>query len=135
MIDYKTGSAPSHADVKSGLASQLPLYAMAVERLVMPAGDATFLDAGYWSLPKDGFRGVKLGGWDDYRAAMVEFVLALVGELRRGVFPSSRRTRVRAAVRLRTDLPRPRGPLGPQGLERPPQPGDPPAMSAAGQPR
>ena len=87
VIDYKTGSNPSPADVKSGLASQLPLYAMAVEELALPAGATGFLDAGYWSLPKDGFKGVKLEAWDDFRAAMVEFVLAMVRELRRGVFP------------------------------------------------
>ena len=87
VIDYKTGAAPSPGDVKSGLASQLPLYAMAVEQLVMPAGDAAFLDAGYWSLPKDGFKGVKLEAWEDFRARVVDFVLALVGELRHGVYP------------------------------------------------
>ena len=87
IIDYKTGSHPSPADVKSGLASQLPLYAMAVERLVLADGHAEFLDAGYWSLPGKGFQGVKLGDWADFRERVVEFVLALVGELRRGVFP------------------------------------------------
>ena len=87
VIDYKTGANPTAADVRSGLASQLPLYAMAVERLVLPSGDVAFLDAGYWSLPKDGFKGVKLDSWEDYRDRMVGFVLAMVGELRRGVFP------------------------------------------------
>jgi len=87
VIDYKTGSNPSPADVKSGLASQLPLYAMAVERLVLPSGGSAFLDAGYWSLPKDGFRGVKLDAWDRYRDRLTGFILAMVGELRRGVFP------------------------------------------------
>lgn len=87
VIDYKTGSNPTDAQVRSGLASQLPLYAMAVERLVLPSGGVAFLDAGYWSLPKDGFKGVKLHDWDDYRARMIDFVLDMVAELRRGVFP------------------------------------------------
>jgi len=87
VIDYKTGSNPSPADVKSGLASQLPLYAMAVEQLVLSSGEVAFLDAGYWSLPKDGFRAVKLDAWDDYRGRLTRFILAMVGELRRGVFP------------------------------------------------
>ena len=87
IIDYKTGSNPTPAEVKSGLASQLPLYAMAVEELVLKGDQTPFHDSGYWSLPKDGYKSVKLGDWPDYRARMIGFVLAMVAELRRGVFP------------------------------------------------
>ena len=87
VIDYKTGANPSQGDVKSGQASQLPLYAMAVEELVLPSEGVDFLDAGYWSLSKEGFKPVKLDGWDDFRGAVVEFVEAMVGKLRGGVFP------------------------------------------------
>ena len=52
-----------------------------------PTEKSPFLDAGYWSLPKDGFKGVKLDAWEDYRAAVIDFVLRMVTELRRGVFP------------------------------------------------
>ena len=91
VIDYKTGSNPSPGDVKSGQASQLPLYALAVEQLVLLDEGADFLDAGYWSLPKDGFKGVKLDNWPDFRAGVVEFVGDLVGKLREGVFPIASR--------------------------------------------
>ena len=87
VIDYKTGANPSQGDVKSGQASQLPLYAMAVEKLVLLEEGTEFLDAGYWSLSKEGFKPVKLDGWDGFREAVGEFVEAMVGKLRGGVFP------------------------------------------------
>jgi hypothetical protein len=65
----------------------LPLYALAVERLVFPDGDFTFQDAGYWSLPKDGYRNVKVKDWEAFRDHLIAFVLDLVSELRAGSFP------------------------------------------------
>ena len=42
VIDYKSGSVPSSTDVKQGEMLQLPLYAMAVERLLFQdGGDGT----------------------------------------------------------------------------------------------
>lgn len=87
VIDYKTGSNPSSKDVKSGLASQLPLYALAIEQLVFPGGECEFEDAGYWSLSKNGFKSAKLEDWPAYRELLIQFVLGLVAELRNGAFP------------------------------------------------
>ena len=87
VIDYKTGSHPSKGDVQSGLASQLPLYAMAVERLLGADGDRHFDGAGYWSLPKDGYKGIKFDDWSAYRDRLESFILALVDKLREGTFP------------------------------------------------
>jgi ATP-dependent helicase/nuclease subunit B len=87
VIDYKTGSSPSGQDVLAGLASQLPLYALAVEQLLFPDGGPEFGDAGYWSMPKDGFKAVRIKEWSDYRDRLMTFVVDLVSKLREGQFP------------------------------------------------
>jgi ATP-dependent helicase/nuclease subunit B len=95
VIDYKSGSAPGVGDVKSGLALQLPLYALAVERTGL-AEEAS--DFGYWSLKSDGFRAVKLGkqgeesqAWHTYRERLEDYVVELVDWLRQAMFPVSPR--------------------------------------------
>ena len=87
VIDYKTGSHPGRIDVHSGLASQLPLYAMAVERLIGEEGEHHFDGAGYWSLKGDGYKGLKFDDWSAYRDRLERFILALVDRLREGEFP------------------------------------------------
>ncbi len=87
VIDYKTGSNPSGRDVKVGLASQLPLYALAVEQLIFPDGDHSLGGIGYWSLGGDGYKPVRIKEWQAYRELLMDFIVALVGQLREGQFP------------------------------------------------
>jgi hypothetical protein len=56
VIDYKTGPSPGKAALKAGLALQLPLYALAVERILLAEQAAAPLDVGYWGLAADGFK-------------------------------------------------------------------------------
>ncbi len=87
VIDYKTGSNPSAKDVQAGLASQLPLYALAVERLGL-APEAARLDGfGYWSLPKSGYKRIPTPDWAGYSLRLSAYIVALVGRLREGKFP------------------------------------------------
>ena len=127
IIDYKSGSCPSKKDVKEALYLQLPLYAMAVERIILAgdgdkAGDATALhDVGYWGLRGDGYKPIPLPAWPEDQVRLEEFVVAIVALLRHGEFPvSSRKTecaqrceysavcrveQVRAAGKRRDDVP------------------------------
>jgi ATP-dependent helicase/nuclease subunit B len=86
VIDYKSGSVPSSTEVKQGEMLQLPLYAMAVERLLFANESTGLFDIGYWSLKKDGFKSIAFESWDRDQEALVAHVLALVDQLRRGVF-------------------------------------------------
>jgi hypothetical protein len=86
VIDYKTGSCPSKKDVRSAAYVQLPLYALAVERLVLKAEGFGLHDVGYWGLKKDGFKPIPLAAWEEDRAALEAYVVAVVNQLRRGVF-------------------------------------------------
>lgn len=86
VIDYKTGSCPSTKDVKNFLMVQLPLYAMAVERLGLAGEGAALRDVGYWALRDKGFKRIDLDDWPGVRARLEAEVLAAVGRLREGVF-------------------------------------------------
>lgn len=86
VIDYKSGTAPTPTEVKYGEMLQLPLYAMAVEQLLFQHGTAALADLGYWSLKKDGYKPISFASWDEDRKALLEHVLALIADLRRGVF-------------------------------------------------
>lgn len=86
VIDYKTGPCPSKTDVRNHVMVQLPLYAMAFERLER-AGETTGLhDVGYWSLRGDGFKPIRIEDWPAHREALERAVLEAVARLRRGVF-------------------------------------------------
>ena len=92
VIDYKSGKVPTSKDVKQGEMLQLPLYAMAALKLLFPNEPAGLFDLGYWSLKKDGFKAISFASWDDDKKALAAYVLALVDELRRGVFVVQSRT-------------------------------------------
>ncbi|MEO6810369.1 MAG: PD-(D/E)XK nuclease family protein, partial [Isosphaeraceae bacterium] len=98
IIDYKTGYSPNKPDVDAGLALQLPLYALAVERLALAGEAASPADVGYWSLSEKGYKSVKtmtpiakakaeLETWETFREALETYVLALVTHLRAARFP------------------------------------------------
>jgi ATP-dependent helicase/DNAse subunit B len=86
VIDYKTGSVPSLADVKRGEMLQLLIYAMAVERLMVPNDTVVPLGAGYWGLKKDGYREFTFPDWPKVKQDLEEHVLAVVDRMRQGVF-------------------------------------------------
>jgi ATP-dependent helicase/nuclease subunit B len=99
VIDYKSGPCPTAGDIAAGLALQLPLYALAVERIILSGLGATPLDAGYWALRDKGYRAAlkmaapgagdakALERWESYRQGLEAYVLALVGRLRQAAFP------------------------------------------------
>ncbi|MBS0205092.1 MAG: PD-(D/E)XK nuclease family protein [Planctomycetes bacterium] len=58
VIDYKTGSPPrtNDAELETGRAIQLALYAVAIRRLQLAGLDAQPYQMGYWSLKATGFK-------------------------------------------------------------------------------
>ncbi len=100
VIDYKTGSVPSRKKLEEGLALQLPLYAMAVERALSAEENPRAIDAGYWALRGKGYAPLvtlaeyrdgdlfSREGWKPGPDRIVRFVLDLVDRLRRGMLPA-----------------------------------------------
>lgn len=86
VIDYKSGSCPSKKDVKASIYLQLPLYALAVERVVLDPGEAALHDVGYWGLATTGFKPIVLKDWSRDRDALEAFVTSVVAQLRGGGF-------------------------------------------------
>jgi RecB family exonuclease len=86
VIDYKSGSVPSSTEVKHAEMLQLPLYAIAVERLLFAGATAGLFDLGYWSLRDEGYRPIAFESWESDQETLTAFVLDLVDEVRRGVF-------------------------------------------------
>src|SRR5207245_2377720 len=86
VIDYKTGSCPSGESVKNLVMVQLPLYALAVERLAMVDEGAAMHDLGYWALKDGGYKKVKLGEWTVERSRLESKVLETAARLRSGLF-------------------------------------------------
>jgi hypothetical protein len=86
VIDYKTGSPPASRDVLSFLMVQLPLYALAVERLALAGDGASPRDVGYWDLRKEGFKRIDLKDWPGSKARLEAVALDAVARLRSGLF-------------------------------------------------
>lgn len=99
IIDYKSGAGPSRRDVEDGLALQLPLYAMAAQRLAFLDETVEPLDAGYWSISRSGFSAAVAMGklqdggvspvdrWGPFWSAVERYVLQMVDRLRAGDVP------------------------------------------------
>ena len=99
VIDYKSGSIPPPKEVESGLALQLPLYAMAAERVLFSDSGKAPLDAAYWGLKKDGFAKRRTmskldsvsadieSQWRTFSSELEQYILDLVDRSRSGDFP------------------------------------------------
>jgi ATP-dependent helicase/nuclease subunit B len=107
VIDYKTGRATNYqsSQVERFEKLQLPLYALAVERVLLKDGPTRPLGLAYWlvtdSGPKpmlpSGKRSVlswlsDSGKWKRFRTQLETWVTSLVGHIRAGDFPLSPRS-------------------------------------------
>ncbi|MGO9814618.1 MAG: PD-(D/E)XK nuclease family protein, partial [Isosphaeraceae bacterium] len=86
VIDYKTGSVPSLAEVKRGEMLQLLLYAMAVEKLILSDDAARPTGVGYWGLKKEGYKEITFPDWQQVKNELETHVLGVVDRIRNGVF-------------------------------------------------
>ncbi len=86
VIDYKSGSGPSATEVRKARLLQLPLYAMAVEQIILADELVQLRDVGYWALRTDGYRPIVFDEWTAVQQALESYIAELVSRLRRGVF-------------------------------------------------
>jgi ATP-dependent helicase/DNAse subunit B len=87
VIDYKTGSCPPARDVRELVMVQLPLYALAVERLSLLGETGGLADLGYWALRDGGYKKIKLdGNWPAERERLEARVVETAERLRSGLF-------------------------------------------------
>jgi RecB family exonuclease len=86
VIDYKSGAGPSPTEVIKARLLQLPLYAMAVERIILREEAVSLRDVGYWALRKEGYRPIVFEEWEAVQSALETYVAELVGRLRQGIF-------------------------------------------------
>jgi ATP-dependent helicase/nuclease subunit B len=106
IIDYKTGRAASYtaAELARFEKLQLPLYALAVERVFFPGRKARPLGLAYWLVTDTGPKTVShnarqaLGWlndpkkWSAFRKQLEEWVATVVGRIRDGHFPLAPRS-------------------------------------------
>ena len=86
VIDYKTGTPPAKKDVTGLLMVQLPLYALAVEKLALAGESASPRDVGYWDLKDKGYSRIDLKDWDALKTRLEAAVIEAVARLRSGLF-------------------------------------------------
>lgn len=103
ILDYKTGRKKklSEADLAAGLALQLPIYALAVQELLMIDRRAKPWRVGYWYLKEKGFESeglpqcfsgsdeglLETDAWRELRGKLLGRVVTLVRSVRGGMFP------------------------------------------------
>ena len=105
IIDYKSGREVKlkHEKVCSGHQLQLPLYALAAERLLLAEQNAVALATGYWNIQGKGFQTKKGGSlivrelaqgqlqssadWRRLEPEILQRVQGIIREIRQGHFP------------------------------------------------
>jgi hypothetical protein len=100
VIDYKSaGGGYTKADVLSGRALQLTLYALAAEQVLLAKTGAVPWQFGYWFVAGDGFKKTLVlheidqdrlrpsEAWQALRAGMERRIVSLVRGIRGGEFP------------------------------------------------
>ncbi len=103
ILDYKTGRKKklSEEDLAAGLALQLPIYALAVQELLMIDRRAKPWRVGYWYVKEKGFECEGLpqcftsgdaglqetDAWRELRGTLLARVVTLVRSVRGGMFP------------------------------------------------
>jgi ATP-dependent helicase/DNAse subunit B len=100
VIDYKTGRAANYsaAQVEKFEKLQLPLYALAVERVLLKDRRARPLGVAYWLVTDTGHkpmlpsRFADASKWERFRGQLEAWVATLVGRIRGGDFPLAPRS-------------------------------------------
>jgi ATP-dependent helicase/DNAse subunit B len=107
VIDYKTGRGQNYtpADIAAFRKLQLPLYAVAVERVLLKDRPARPLGLAYWLVTDVGAKGVlpagakqvlswltDAGRWPKFRAQLEAWVATLATHVRAGDFPLAPRS-------------------------------------------
>ena len=127
VIDYKSGAGPSTTEVRKALMLQLPLYAMAVEQIVL-ADRTSAPRRRLLGAAKDGYKPIAFPEWEAVQAGLESYVVELVDRLRQGIFVVDSQGDGAGLLRIPGDLPDPPGPAGGEAQDR----DDPPSGRSRG---